>query len=99
MTLTTNAAPLRRSIVMPAVVWIAHVHAVEPPAERRKDTTPTIAAVGIVRIEPETPMDEAAMKEGAIKHEPAVNADYAVANSEPASAERSSGAKSAPPPT
>jgi hypothetical protein len=39
-------------------------------------------------------MDEAA-KEGAMKHEPAVNADYAVANSEPTTAEPSSGVKSA----
>jgi hypothetical protein len=40
-------------------------------------------------------MDEAVMKEGATKYKPAVNADYAVANSEPATAEPYSGVKSA----
>jgi hypothetical protein len=48
-----------------------------------------------MRIEPETAMDEATMKEGAMKHKPAVNADYAVTNSEPAAAEPYSGVKSA----
>ena len=63
---------------------------------------PAVAAVGVIRMEPETAMDEATVEEWAVKCDPAVNADYAVANceagmrSEPATAERAPGVKSAP---
>src|SRR5262245_40778584 len=91
----------RRSIIIPAVIRIAHVHAAEPPAERREDVAPTVAAVGVVRIEPKTAVEERTVEKGAVKCDPAVNADYAVANckagmrSDPATAERAPGVKSA----
>src|SRR5215470_5941010 len=92
----------RRSIIILTIIRIAHVHAAEPPAKRREDAVPAVAAVGVIRMEPETAMDEATVEEWAVKCDPAVNADYAVANceagmrSEPAAAERAPGVKSAP---